>query len=141
MDRLVEALSGRLLDILLPSLVSALAAVGVAVLTQLLRKVGVQLDIEQQNQIKSAARDAVLAVEEQNRRNVKSGRDALTSTQKDAAATFIVQQTVPKADPDQVKIAIAATLPEVRAVTSPATPVLMVGPGQVAADSRVFTKQ
>jgi hypothetical protein len=141
MDRLIEALSGKLLDVLLPSLVSALAAVGVALLTQMLRKVGVQLDVEQQNQIKNAARDAVLAVEEQNRRNVKGGLDPMTSKQKDTAATFIVSQTVPKADPDQVKIAIASTLPEVRAVTTPSTPVLMVGPGTVAADQRVFTKQ
>jgi hypothetical protein len=141
MDRLIEALSGRLLDVLLPSLVSALAAVGVALLTQMLRKVGVQLDVEQQNQIKGAARDAVLAVEEQSRRNAKSGLGALTATQKDAAATFIMGQTVPKADPEQVKIAIASTLPEVRAVTTPSTPVLMVGPGTIAADQRTFTKQ
>lgn len=141
MDRLVEALSGRLLDVLLPSLISALAAVGVALLTQLLRKVGVQLDVEQQNQIKGAARDAVLAVEEQSRRNAKSGLGTMTATQKDAAATFLAKQIVPKADPEQVKIAIAATLPEVRAVTQPSMPVLMVGPGQVAADQRVFTKQ
>jgi hypothetical protein len=59
----------------------------------MLRKVGVQLDVEQQNQIKNAARDAVLAVEEQNRRNVKGGLDPMTSKQKDTAATFIVSQT------------------------------------------------
>jgi hypothetical protein len=117
---LSDALTNHLLDIVLPPLVSAIAALLVAVLAKQLQKIGLQVTAEQTQQMKTTVKDAILAVEESAR------GQRLPADAKLAAATAIAQSHLPNVDPDHLAYQINATLPTVREELSklpkPSTP-------------------
>jgi hypothetical protein len=115
-DSLAAALTGRVLDLVLPPLITAIATMLVAVLAKQLQKIGLQVTAEQTAQMKTTVRDAIVAVEEQAR------HAPMTSDTKRAIAVEIVKRELPKADEAAIQQHITATLPLVRAQLTPATP-------------------
>jgi hypothetical protein len=73
-----------------------------------IQRIGLELDEKQKAALKQAVRDAVVAVEEQARQTPMGG------TMKRDLATELVMKERPNATPEEIRLQIHATLPEVR---------------------------
>ena len=107
-------------DILQPALgvlATAIASLLVGILAQYLRKIGIQLDADQQAKLEYFVRQAVLRVEEWARAQQKAGK-AVTSDEKLVAAQNEVLARFPGLDPVTVTRQIQAALPVVRAAVA-----------------------
>ena len=113
MDRLAELLTGRVLDIVLPPLVTAIAALVVAVLTKQLQKIGLTVTAQQRDSMKATVKDAILAVEEEARKTPMSG------AVKESRAVDIAKVEQPKASDAELRQQIKSALPEIRAQLAP----------------------
>lgn len=106
----------KLLEIALPSLATVIAGLLVAFLTKKLQSIGITVSQQQQDRLKELAEHTVLAVEEQSRRKVMS------SQQKDSAAVQTIKSKLPGADIADVRNAVDAALPTLRAKLTPISP-------------------
>lgn len=117
LNHLLTAAGLKLFEIVLPALATALAGLLVVFLTKKLQSIGITVDQQQQQQLKELATHTVIALEEQARRS-----SMLSGEAKDAIAIATVQKKLPNATPEDVRMAVDAALPKVRAVLAPATP-------------------
>lgn len=116
MGNLLSGFGLKVFELILPTLATALAGLGVAFLSKKLQSLGITVDQQQQQQLKDLAAHAVLAVEEQAR------RQSMSAGAKNDAAVAIVKDKLPNATTADVNIAIDAALPKARAIPStPAT--------------------
>lgn len=116
MNEIATAFGLKLVEIVLPTLATAIAGLLVAYLTKKLQSVGIQVSQQQQTQLKDLAEHTVLAVEEQSRRK------PMNSEAKDRAAVQTIKSKLPDADIADVRNAVDAALPAVRAVLVPDAP-------------------
>jgi len=111
----LNIISEKLLELALPPLITALVGLAIAVLTRKLQSLGITVTQQQQDQLKTVATEAVLAMEE------KARRAPMNSQTKDSGAVGIIKDKLPNADIADIRIAVDAALPVVRKL-SPLSP-------------------
>lgn len=109
MAGIFSALGGKLLEIVLPSLVTAIGGLVAAVLTRKLKQLGLELDAQQSNKLAGIVADAIRSAEEAARRT-----PAMTSAAKRQLAEAIVLSKAPNLGLTVIGDAIDAALPTVR---------------------------
>lgn len=106
-DTVLDPLLSTVLQILGSLLATALIALAV----QALKKIGITLDVERQQQLEAAARQAVLRVEEAAAAAIKRKLPAWTSTDKLEHAVTDVITRVPRVDENEARAIVQAVLP------------------------------
>ncbi len=102
-----------LIDSVVKSLGGVLVGVLVAVAVKLLQRFGIALDVERQQQLESAARAAVLRIEELAASTAKSQLRSWTGPEKLSAAITDVVERIPRVDRGEAERIIQAVLPSV----------------------------
>ena len=100
----------EILQEVLPAVGTVLASALVALVTQMLRRYGIQLEAEKQAKLEHYVRLGVRYAEEQARQRLRAPQ-AMTGSEKLIAATDFVQAHLPKADPERVAKLAEALLP------------------------------
>jgi hypothetical protein len=100
---------------ILSALGTALAGLLVALVTQWLRKMNVNLATEQQAQLLHVTKLGVQYAEEQAKNYFRQRNERLTGPEKQTMAVDFVRTHLPKANTEKVGQLIPAVLPEVRA--------------------------
>lgn len=103
-----DALMARVLDVVLPPLITAIAGLLVAVLARQFQKLGLVVTAQQQDQMRVTVRDALLAVEEQARKT------PMTSDTKRQVVIAMVRNKLPDVTNSDLHLQIHAQLPVVR---------------------------
>lgn len=113
MGEVLGWLGQQLLQVVLPTLATAIAGLLVGLLTKYLKKINLEVTIEQEERLRKIVEDAVKATEEAAR------RATMSSAHKDDLAQRIVRTQVPDIPPHKLRVAIDAALPEVRKQLAP----------------------
>lgn len=109
------AIGGKVLEVLLPTLITVVAGAIAGVLVRMFKRLGLELTREQEDSVRRTVADALKRVEEEARR---SGQP-LSGEQKRNRAAQIIREKAPRLDPRRVPELIDATLPELRAKLPP----------------------
>lgn len=107
------AIASKLVEIVLPTLATAIAGLIVALLSKYLKKVKIELTVEQETRLRQVVEDAIRATEEAARRQAAKGI-RMTSHEKEQLTARAVLQKMPDVPAGQLKLAVDAMLPEVR---------------------------
>ena len=116
MADILGTLGAKALEVALPILATTIATMVVAILKRVLAKQKIDMDIAQEERLKEVVEGAVLSVEELTRRTrQKSITMPPSSEEKMKIAVTRVRERLPKATEADIREAVDAALPIIRA--------------------------